>query len=241
MIEHQVDQGSASWFALRAKIPTASEFHRVMTPARRKPAEARWKYAIEIIAARLLNWQKESLDNIEHIEAGKASEPLAVAQLEFSTGIKTRPVGFLTTDDGRFGASPDRLTVPTGLGTIEIKCPTVPTHLGYLYYGHDDAYRCQVQGQLLVAEADKATFYSYHERMPPYMSESGRDTIFMTDLFASLEQFSDELLGMEERARTLGLFQKYDEISPPIDLVADAVASKADADAELEAWLDIAR
>jgi len=239
MIEHNVDQGSAAWHQLRARIPTASQFHRVITPARLKASEARWKYAVEIIAARVLNWQPESLDKIEHIEAGKNKEPMAVSQLEFTTGLQTRRVGFITTDDGRFGASPDRLTTPTGLTTIEVKCPTVPTHLQYLLLGHDDAYVCQVQGQLWVAEADKAIFYSFHERMPPYLIETVRDAAFIKSLADRLNQFHHEVAVLEDRARSLGIYQAFQEMLPPAEIAASSITSEAEASSELESWLEL--
>ena len=126
-----VDQNSADWLQLRAGRPTASEFHRVMTPKQMKPAEARLKYAAEIIAERLVNWQKNSLDKIDHIADGKKNEPIAIARLELIHEIETTPVGFVTTNDGRFGASPDRVAGinadRTRVSTvIEAKSPTVP-------------------------------------------------------------------------------------------------------------------
>ncbi len=208
MIEHDVVQGTPAWFKLRAGRPTASDFHHIITPKKGELAAARHKYACRLIAERLLNWQAESLEGIRAIQQGKLLEPFAVQQLEFSTGIETRPVGFLTTDDGRFGASPDRMVGMTA--TVEIKCPTAPRHLEYLLLGHDEAYRCQVQGQLWVAEADKGIFYSYSDRMPPCHGETGRDEAFIRRLVGCLEQFSDELAAMTERALSLGVFQAFE-------------------------------
>lgn len=214
MKEHQVAQGTAAWYALRMGIPTASEFDKILTPATQKLSSARHKYACRLIAERLLRWQADSLDHVRHIAEGKANEPAAVAQLEFATGLETRACGFLTTDDQRFGASPDRMA---GAITIETKAPTVPTQMEYLLMGHGDAYRCQVMGQLWVAEADKSIFYSYHERMPGYMIETGRDEPFIVKLRAALEQFSDELEALTEKARSLGIFQAFAEIVTPAD------------------------
>lgn len=217
-----VEQGSSDWFKLRAGIPTASEFDQIITPKKGELASARRKYACRIIAARLLNWQAESLDKIEHIMAGKENEPLAVAQLEEIDEITTERVGFVTTDDGRFGASPDRVSAiaadraSVGI-TIEIKAPTIPKQFEYLLLGHDDAYRCQVQGQLYVADADKAIFYSYCPRTPPLHVETGRDEPFIVKLRDALEQFSDELEEMTARAKTLGVFEAFADLRTPIE------------------------
>lgn len=230
-----LDQGSAQWYALRARIPTASEFNHIITPKTQKLSESRHKYACRIIAGRLLNWQADSLDKIQHIADGKAMEPFAVGQMEIIHDIETKPLGFATTDDGRFGASPDRVMMSGDAiaVTAEVKCPTVPVQFERLLFGHDDAYRCQVMGQLWVTEADKAIFYSYNPRMPAYMVETGRDEAFIRKLSDALEQFSDELETLEEKARSLGAYQAFSELLTPaeIEVPTDADVQQAvDAD-----------
>lgn len=229
-----IQQGTPEWYQIRSGIPTASEFDQIVTPKQGKPSEARHKYACRIIAGRLLNWQADSLDKIEHIARGKEQEPFAAAQLEIVQNIETVPVGIITTEDGRWGASPDRVwgvrhgeqpaTLP---GTVEIKCPSVPVQFQYLLLGAEDAYRCQVQGQLLVAEADKAIFYTYNDRMPAYMVETGRDEDFLTKLRDGLERFSDELDALMEKAMSLGTYQAFHAIVPPLDAerARDALAT----------------
>jgi hypothetical protein len=217
-----VEQGTAAWFKLRAGIPTASEFDKVITPKKGELAAARLKYACRLIAERLLNWQAESLETIKHIEAGKANEPFAVAALEEICEIETHRVGFITSDDGRFGASPDRVLGINAsrdgvAGVLEVKSPTIVKQFEYLLLGHDDAYRCQVQGQLYVAQADKAIFYAHNPRMPHHLVESGRDEPFIRKLADGLEQFSDELEEMTERAVSLGSYQAFAEMVAPVD------------------------
>lgn len=215
-----LDQGSAQWYSLRAAIPTASEFDKVLTPSKGDLSEQRHKYACRIIAARLLNWQPDSLDKIEHIAAGKENEPRAVARLELIHDITTRPVGFVTSDDGRFGCSPDRVANIRGNSvgiTVEVKCPTIPVQFERLLFGHGAAYRCQVQGQLWIAQADKAIFQSYCLQTPDYMIETGRDEPFLRKLSDALERFSDELETLTEKAQSLGAYQAFERILPPQD------------------------
>lgn len=215
-----VDQGSAHWYKLRAGRPTASNFDKIITPAKMELSKQRHAYACTIIAERLLNWQADSLDKITHIQAGKENEPLAVQQFEFVTDIETKPVGLVTSDDGRFGASPDRVAGihDTTVDIVaEVKCPTIPVQINRLLFGHGADYRCQVQGQLWVAEADKAVFYSYHQRTPHYLVETGRDDEFIRKLAAAMEQFSDELEGWMEQAQSLGVFQAYEDVLTPLD------------------------
>jgi hypothetical protein len=221
IITWDVDQGSGDWYKLRHGIPTASEFDSIITPAKGELAAARKKYACRLIAERLMNWQADSLDKIKHIADGKANEPLAIARLEmvFLEGRKTRKVGFVRTNDLRFGASPDRVLMAGDAidVTIEAKSPTVPKQFEYLLLGHDTAYRAQVQGQLWVAEADKAIFQSSNPRMPDYTVETGRDEAFIKKMQTCMEAFSDELEEMTERARSLGLYQAFEEYRPPVD------------------------
>lgn len=214
-----VDQGSAEWYKLRSHIPTASEFSSILTPAKMQLSTARFKYQARIVAARLLNWQADSLEKIDHIADGKAFEPLAVGQMELINGIKTQKLGFATTNDGRFGASPDRvMMVGDAVGiTAECKCPTIPVQMERLLFGHGTDYAVQVAGQLWVCEADKAIFFSFNPRMPPYMVETGRDEAMIGKLVAALEQFSDELEALTEKAKALGMFQAFAEVLPPAD------------------------
>ena len=234
-----LEQGTAEWYKIRSTIPTASAFDKIITPAKLRLSESRHKYACQLIAARLLNWQADSLDKIEHIQHGREYEPMAVAQLEMVQEIETKPVGFVTSNDGRFGASPDRVSqVAPDLAhvgiTIECKCPTIPKQFEYLLLGHDSAYRCQVQGQMLIAESDKSIFYAYHPRTPAYLVETGRDEGFIRELQNALEQFSDELEGMFEAAKKLGLYQAFAEIVTPAEATYADQLSQAAAEVETE-------
>ena len=207
-------QGTPGWYKARAGVPTASMFHEVMTPKTHRMSESRKKYACRLIAERLLNWQSTSLDNLENIQNGKAKEPIAVRKMEFVYDIDTIPVGIVKTTDGRFGASPDRISAGWDI-VCEVKSPTIPVQMERIIFGDNDAYICQRQGQLLVCEADKAIFFSYEPRCPDYMVESGRDEVFIKKLSDCLEQFSDELEEWTLRARAAGPWQAMVEILSP--------------------------
>jgi hypothetical protein len=217
-----VQQGSLDWYKLRSGVPTSSQFHRIITPRQGKPSEARHRYAAELIAERLLHWQADPLDKIDHIAHGKENEPFAVAQLEEIHEIATQPIGFITTDDSRFGASPDRVAGVSAdqqhiSVVVEAKCPTVPVQMERLLFGDDDAYRCQRIGHLWVSEADKAYFISYHPRMPLYLVEQGRDEPFIEKMKDCLERFADELAALTLKADSLGVFQAFAELRTPLD------------------------
>jgi hypothetical protein len=236
-------QGSPEWYRVRSRIPTSSEFHHVITPERGQLAKARYKYACRILAGRLLNWQADSLEKVENVADGKANEPLAVAALEEIYEIDTRPVGLITTTDCRFAASPDRVGAVAHDGSsvgivVEAKCPTIPTQMERLLFTDEDAYRAQRQGHLLISEADKAIFVSFHPQMPLYQVETGRDEPFLAKMRDCLERFWDELAEWEEFARKLGMFQAFSDIRTPFDAEYDASGAEIDPEAELRRWLD---
>lgn len=238
-----VKQGTADWYKLRSGIPTASEFHHILTPKKMELSASRRPYQCRLVAERLLRWQAESLDKIQQIENGKFMEPFAIAQLEEIEEFETRKVGFVRTNDLRFGASPDRVAgVAADLAqvgiVIESKCPTIPKQFEYLLLGHEDAYRCQVQGQLYVAEADKAIFYAYCPRTPAYKVETGRDEPFIKKLAGALEQFSDELEEMTERARRLGAFQAFADLVTPAEAEYGEQMYRPATDAEIQHLID---
>ncbi len=76
--------------------------------------------------------------------------------------------GFCTTDDGRFGASPDFLVEPDGCG--ELKCPQPGTHVEYILgRGLPEIYKPQVHGHLIVTGRKWCDFLSYAPGLKPLL------------------------------------------------------------------------
>ena len=201
-------QGSPDWIAARLGVPTASQFHRIITP-KGKSSTAREGYMYELIAERLLGvpaslW-KPDLNRIPWVREGREREPLAARELQRLLNVKLDTVGFVTTDDGKIGASPDRLITHGNMKAgVEIKCPTPPTHIGYLLAGLGEDYKAQVQGQMWVAELDAIHFYSWHPECPDYYLMTQRDDAFIEDLSRVVKAFVVELDEKTEKARSLG-------------------------------------
>ena len=214
-IHWNLEQRSPSWYKIRSGIPTASEFSQIITPAKGDLSKSRFKLACKLIAARLLNWEPRQVDT-EDMRNGREREPEAIQHLEFVHDLTTQPVGFVTTDDGRIGASPDRFLTATTT-PVEIKSPSDPVMLEYLLLGHGDDYRPQVQGQIYICESDEALFFGYNPRTPEYFVRTHRDEEYIRKLASHLGQFSDELDMLVEKARSLGLYQAYAD-APDDDL-----------------------
>jgi hypothetical protein len=187
---------------LRLGIPTASEFPKIVTPTGKLSEQAR-KYAHLLVAEQLLGRPLISLDELEWVARGKELEPEAARLYEFDRDVDTEPVGFLTTDDGRIGASPDRLVGKPGV--LEIKAPAPQTHVGYVLDGFAEKYKPQVQGQLLVSDREWCDWMSYHPELPPIIDRVHRDEVFIGRLRDALNVFCDMLDAMRERTRSIGI------------------------------------
>ena len=210
MIVHDVEQGSEAWLKLRLGIPTASDFHKIVTPTGKLSAQSK-AYANRLIAESLLGYPLDSLDGLPCIERGKDLEAEAVRLYEFTTGNTADVVGFCTTDDGQIGASPDRLVGECG--QLEIKCPSPQTHVGYLRDGIDTAYMPQIQGQMAVTGRKWCDFFSYHPSMPPVRVRVERDETYIEKLSEALAAFNAERLIALESIRDLGRYAEREAIA----------------------------
>lgn len=219
MIIHDVEQGTAAWYALRLGIPTASNFDKIITPARGDLSASARKFAHYLVAEACMREPLESLDHLEWVARGKEMEPAAVVQYEFATDATTRRVGFCTSDDGRIGCSPDRLIV--GGGLLEVKCPSPQIHFGYLIDGPGADYKPQVQGQLLITGAEWVDFYSFHPRCPPVTIRTYRDEAYIDKLFVSLKMFCDMKDEMLVKVRASGFFEERAAGATPVDALEE--------------------
>lgn len=217
MKEYSVTQGSGDWFTLRLGIPTASCFDQIITPKIGKLSASARKYAYRLLSEKLLNAPGQTLDGLQYIERGNELEPQAVAQYEFAQEVRTRPAGFFTTDDGLLGASPDRMVIDRAIG-VECKCPAAHTMMMYLLEGNGaDEYRTQVQGQMLVAELERVDFYAFHPRMPPALIVTPRDEEYIGKMRTVLGEFNERLAELMAKAKSLGVFQAFETVKPPLD------------------------
>lgn len=201
MIRHDMEQGTQEWYDARIGIPTASCFDQIITPKTMKPSTSAVKYRRKLLAEWMLGLSLDEV-NTEVMERGKILEAEAVRWYEFETDRDTETVGFITNDAGTVGCSPDRLVGVNGLA--EIKCPLPHTHIGYLLDGVDDAYRCQLQGQLWVAEREWVDFVSYHPTMPKVKIRVQRDEPFILALKEAVGAFVESMEQGKQQLIALG-------------------------------------
>lgn len=195
MIIHDVIQGTTAWANLRAGIPTASEFDKILTPKTARPSESAEPYMHALLAERIMGHPRVEIMS-SWMERGSEMESEAVSFYEFQNDVATKTVGFITNDGMTIGASPDRLVDEDGL--LEIKVPAPHTHVAYLLQsgGAYSAYKVQVQGQLWIAERQWEDVLSFHPEMPPAIIRIERDEEYIEKLSKAVTAFAAVL---EER------------------------------------------
>lgn len=222
MIIHDVKQGSQEWRDLRAGIPTSSSFHKILTPTR-KPSGQQEEYMHSLIAERLQGRPEVGYISWD-MARGSREEQRAVKFYEFTCDVKTKPIGFVTTDDGRIGASPDRLVGKNG--GLECKVPKDSTHVGYLLLKPaSKKYYPQLQGQMWVCEFEWVDILSWHPEMPPALVRVHRDEDYIKLLAGAVRSFSDHL---EEQYASL---QRQLERGEPQEVIDPLELQREDIDA----------
>ncbi len=213
MIVHDVKQGSTDWLRLRAGIPTASEFLKIITPTGKASSQAA-RYCCDLIAERILGRPLESYVSLA-MERGSELESEAISAYEFERELDTFIVGFVTDKLGRWGASPDRLVGEDGL--LEVKCPDAGVHVGYLLMRPADRkYYPQIQGQLWITGRKWVDIFSYHPEMPRAIVRVERDEDYLGLLSKAVTSFSQNLDAVWSDLReSLGVEPKADD---PLEL-----------------------
>ena len=215
-IIERIPQRSDEWKALHIGKPTASNFHKILTPVKLKISTLRRPYMFRLIAERLakqyLPDKAFTGDAGYWINRGTDMEPKAVAAFEREHNMTVEPIGFVMNEEKTMGCSPDGLIVGSNeREAIEIKAPAPWTHVAYLLAREDEEtwqnYRCQVQGQILIGHFDVVHFYSFFPGWPSKYVPTTPDFKFIALLHEALDEFVDELDREEARARELGTFE----------------------------------
>lgn len=231
MIIYDVRQGTPEWGALRAGIPTASLFDNIMTSGgegrivrgeRQKPepkaSTSAEPYMNHLLAERIKGAPIDGFKS-QWMDRGNQYEARAVASYELDNDCECEKVGFVTTDDGRIGCSPDRFVIRQGHNRrlLEAKAPTLPNHVGYLraVTGAMSAYKVQLMGQLWVCEADSVDIISYHPDIPKEAQNAvftvNRDEVFIKELAAHVRAFSNRLEDLAEDFKARGWIKPREE------------------------------
>lgn len=195
MIIHDCEQGSLEWLNLRLGIPTMSQADKLMTPKTRKPSGSQHKYRAELLAEWLLG-QPLDAGSSQFMERGTDQEKDARKWYEFDREVKVKQVGFITTEDGLIGGSPDGLRDEDGV--IEIKVLAAKNHVLHML-GDDPDYIGQCQGLLWLTDRDWVDFISYNTDLPPVVHRVERDPEWIEAFVPVVTEFSKSLEADKKR------------------------------------------
>lgn len=185
-----VEQSSEEWFLLRRGVPTASNFDRVLTPAKAQLSKQADSYIAELIGETMSLIPPDGIENAttRAMQWGQRCEAEARSWYSMHRDCDVANGGFCMSECGRFGCSPDFIVglelaeemdydsdkghyaVARLAGAGELKCPQSQTQVEYLLDGQlPTAYRWQVHGHLWVTGAPWCDFMSYHPGLEPLL------------------------------------------------------------------------
>ncbi len=160
MITIDYPQGSDECFLAKLGIPSASQFGKIITPAKLEPSRSADTYINELVAEWLRGKHEESFQS-SWMGRGLEIEEEARDFYAFHTGVEVTQVGFCIEDAKRYGCSPDGLIGDDG--GLEIKCCSPGVHTGYLIENKvPTEHRLQIIGSLLVTGRKWWDFLAYH-------------------------------------------------------------------------------
>lgn len=165
---HSVEQRSPQWYQLRLGLPTASCFDQLVTPTGR-PSKQMEGYARFLAAELFIGRPLDMWNGNAWTERGKEMETQALSLYEFAHDCEAQKVGFVTSDDGTVGCSPDALLGDKGM--LEIKCLGPDKHISAIMH-HKATGTCppdyvpQTQGQILLCERAWCDVVFYHPELP---------------------------------------------------------------------------
>ncbi len=203
MIVVPCKQGTPGWFAARLGRPTASRGSDIITRKKREVSASRTHYANMLCAELLLGRPLESFTS-GAMKIGTEREADAASAYGLIRNCDPIEVGFVTTDDGKVGASPDRLVPP---GLLELKSPEVGAHVAYALSDSDslvDAYWIQLQFQLWVCEAPWVDICSYYPGLPEAIVRVEREEAFIETMARHTYELVDIVALRMEKLAAMG-------------------------------------
>lgn len=207
-------QGSPEWVDIRLGLPTASGYDHILQPKKLEYSKGAEKYLNHLLAEWLCGYPLDTGTGSAWMERGTQMEPEARRWYEMHRGVKTQIVGFCMRDDEQTGCSPDALVGADGL--VEIKCPALETHIGYMRNPKSlvDDYRLQVQGELYITGREWADVVSYHPDFPRVIQRVVPEMPVQVALHSALFQFCGDL---QEAKEALAKYRMHANEEPDME------------------------
>lgn len=152
---------SPEWFAARLGRVTGSNAKKIIESKTEKEKTTRTNYMYELAEQRVTGIVPPQGFISDAMKWGTEYEPFARAAYEGERFVDVIQTGFIRCDDIMAGCSLDG-HVGEMAGILEIKCPMLKTHIGYLKANSlPNDYKWQVTHNLLCTGAEWCDFVSY--------------------------------------------------------------------------------
>lgn len=204
MIIHDIEQNSPEWFSLRAGMPTGSMAKSLVT-SQGKESKSLSEYAITLANDLFAGEPLDHWEGNSYTERGHELEPNARSLYEMIHKVEVEQVGFITDDEGLYGASPDSMINDDGL--LEIKSLTAKRHTSAIIYykKHNKPptdYVSQIQMQLFITGRNWCDLMFYHPVLPELIIRVEPELSFQMVLIKQLNTV------ITERDRIIGILNE---------------------------------
>ena len=193
---YNMPQGSDEWLQERVGLVTMSRAKDLIANGRgSKPSQTRLTYLMTLAAERVSGMPADNYVSRD-MERGTFLEPFALEAFVLSTDTEWQRIGLAKTDCERIGASPDALSLDSG---VEIKCPAPKKHIQNVIGDGLDEYMAQVQGCMWVCERDHWWLVSYCPQVlcnPLHYVRADRDEAMIAKIRDSALSAADEVDAM---------------------------------------------
>jgi len=194
MIVLDCQQGSEEWLEARRGIPTSSCFSKILTS--KGTLSSQWDGYMNQLLAEYIDPTVSVEERVytKAMQRGNELEPEARDFYSSITGNKVDEVGGLFLDEAKDSmCSPDGLVYAIKRG-LEIKCPKLSTHVGYLRKNTcPDRYRMQVQSGMAFSGFQSWDFFSYHPSFKPFLLTVEIDVALVRTIKKTINHFIAEL------------------------------------------------
>lgn len=166
-LEHDVDQRSPEWQALRLGRVCGSRAHEMLATIKTGEAAARRNLRTQLVLERLTGRPQERNFQSQAMQDGIEREEAALALYEAVSGKILRRPGYVSHTELMAGASPDGVRGEWEF-FVEVKAPIPATHLEYLKTGKvPDEYWKQMLHLSWLTTCEHGVFVSYQPDFPP--------------------------------------------------------------------------
>lgn len=204
MIVHDHEQGSEAWHLARAGVVSASRYKDARAKLKTgAPAAAQLDYAMEVAMERVTGLPLDEGFQSFAMRRGNEEEGNGRFEYEIAHGVTVNQVGFITTDCGRFGASPDGLIDEDG--GYECKSPISSSQLRKLLIEFEISdYYDQVMGCMWITGREWWDLHVWH----PGLKQAGiplkvwrieRDESYINALVQDLNNFESLIAEFQQK------------------------------------------